>query len=114
MGFFLHWLSTATALWAASHIFRGLHFADTESLLVSALVLGFANAIVRPLLFILTLPFTLITLGLFLFVVNALTLELVSALVDGFALSGFGTAILASSFISLLSWVMVRGLRKND
>jgi putative membrane protein len=103
--FLLHWGVTSLSLWVASHVFKGLRFADTSSLIVSALLLGFANAIVRPLLVILTLPLTLVTLGLFLLVINALMLLLVSALVRGFTISGFWTAFFASIFIALLSFV---------
>ena len=104
--FLLHWGITAVSLWVASHIFRGIKFADTGSLIVAALLLGFANAIVRPLLVVLTLPLTLITFGLFLLVINALMIQLVAWLVKGFRVSGFWTAFLASIFISILSLVL--------
>lgn len=104
--FLLHWGITAVSLWVASHIFRGLKFADTGSLIVAALLLGFANAIVRPLLVVLTLPLTLITFGLFLLVINALMIQLVAWLVKGFRVSGFWTAFFASIFISILSLVL--------
>ena len=107
--FLLHWCVTALSLWVASHIFRGLRFADTSSLIVSALLLGFANAIVKPLLIVLTLPLTLLTFGLFLLVINALMILLVSSLVRGFTVSGFWTAFFASIFISLFS-LFVSGL----
>ncbi len=102
--FFLHWAVTSLSLLAASSVFRGIHFADAEALVISALVLGFANAVVRPLLILLTLPLTVLTLGLFLLVVNALMLLLVSALVTGFAVDSFTTAFLASIFISVVSF----------
>ncbi|WP_024538454.1 phage holin family protein [Comamonas badia] len=101
--FLTQWAITALALWVASHIFKGVKFDSTGALIVSALLLGFANAIVRPLLIVLTLPLTLLTFGLFLLVVNALVILLVSALVKGFRLSGFWTALFASLFVSLLS-----------
>ncbi|MDD5295370.1 MAG: phage holin family protein [Rhodocyclaceae bacterium] len=104
--FLLHWIIMSLALWVASHVFSGIRFADTSSLIVSALLLGFANAIVRPLLIILTLPLTLVTLGLFLLVINALMMLLVSSLVRGFSVSGFWTAFFASIFISLLSFLI--------
>ena len=104
--FMLHWLVTSLSLWAASYVFMGIHFASVPALVVSALLLGFANAVVRPLLIILTLPLTLLTLGLFLLVINALMLLLVAALVNGFAIDGFGTAFLASIFISVCSFVI--------
>jgi putative membrane protein len=101
--FLVHWAATALSLWAAARIFDGLHFANGEALLVSALVLGLANAVVKPLLIVLTLPLTVLTLGLFLLVINASVLMGVASLVQGFDVAGFGTAFLASLFISFLS-----------
>ena len=101
--FLVHWAITGLSLWIASYLFRGLKFDSTGALVVSALLLGFANAVVKPLLIVLTLPLTLLTFGLFLLVINALMILLVSALVRGFKVSGFWTAFFASIFISLLS-----------
>ena len=101
--FLTQWAITALALWVASYIFKGVKFDSTGALIVAALLLGFAYAIVRPLLIVLTLPLTLVTFGLFLLVVNALVILLVSALVKGFRLSGFWTALFASLFVSVLS-----------
>jgi putative membrane protein len=103
--FLLHWAIIALSLWVASHIFSGIRFESTSALVVSALLLGFANAIVKPVLIVLTLPLTLLTFGLFLLVINALVLLLVAALVKGFKISGFWTALFASLFVSLLSIV---------
>ena len=103
IAFLLPWATTALALWAASHIFAGLKFDGSGALWVSALLLGLANAVVKPLLIVLTLPLTLLTFGLFILVINALVLLLVSRLVKGFRLSGFWTAFFASLFISVLS-----------
>ena len=94
---------TAFALWLASKIFRGLKFDGGRSLIIAALLLGFANAIVRPVLVFFTLPLTILTLGLFLLVINAFMLMLVAAIVRGFRISGFWTAFFASIFISILS-----------
>ena len=104
--FLLHWAITALSLWVASHLFKGIRFSGTGTLVVSALLLGLANAVVRPLLVVLTLPLTLITFGFFLLVINALMLLLVSSLVGGFKVDGFWTAVWASLFISLLSLVI--------
>jgi putative membrane protein len=104
--FLLHWALTAFTLWLADRVFQGLRFADTRSLLISALLLGLANAIVRPVLVVLTLPLTLLTFGLFLLVINALMLMLVARLVRGFTIAGFGTAFLASLFIACVSLVV--------
>lgn len=104
--FLLHWAITAVSLWAASYIFRGIKFADTSSLILSALLLGFANAVVKPLLIVLTLPLTFLTFGLFLLVINALMILLVSWLVRGFTVSSFWTAFFAAIFIAVLSFVI--------
>jgi putative membrane protein len=104
--FVLHWLVISLSLWVASRVFSGIHFADASSLIISALVLGFINAIVRPVLVLLTLPLTVVTLGVFLLVINAVMLLLVSALVSGFTISSFGTAFLASIFISITSYLI--------
>ena len=104
--FILHWAVTSLSLWVASHVFSGIRFATTSSLIVSALLLGFANAVIRPLLVFLTLPLTLVTLGFFLLVINALMLLLVAKVVKGFTISGFWTAFFASLFISILSMAL--------
>ncbi len=104
--FLLHWAITALALWVASHVFKGIQFSSTASLVVSALLLGLANAVVRPLLVVLTLPLTVLTFGIFLLVINALMLLLVAKIVDGFKISGFWTAFWASIFMAVLSFVL--------
>lgn len=105
-GFFIQWGITSISLWVASLLFNGIRFSSTASLIVSALLLGFANAVLRPLLVILTLPLTLVTLGFFLLVINALMLLLVAKVVSGFKISGFWTAFFASLFISILSMAL--------
>jgi putative membrane protein len=112
--FLLHWAITALSLWLASRIFKGLKFDSGGALVISALLLGFANAVVRPVLAFLTLPLTLITFGLFLLVINALMLLLVAALVRGFRISGFWTAFFASIFISLLSTLIGAAVSTQD
>ena len=102
-GFLIQLGITALSLWVASLVFNGIRFASTSSLIVSALLLGFANAVLWPLLVLLTLPLTLLTLGFFLLVINALLLLLVAKLVGGFTVSGFWTALFASLFVSVFS-----------
>lgn len=104
--FLVQWLITSLSLWACSHVFAGIKFESTPALVVSALLLGFANAIVKPLLIVLTLPLTLVSFGLFLLVINALMILLVSSVVKGFKVSGFWTAFFASIFVSLLSFLI--------
>jgi putative membrane protein len=106
ISFLVNWAITAVSLWVASKLFKGLQFDSGRAVVIAALVLGFANAVVRPLLAILTLPLTILTLGAFLLVINALVLMLVAALVRGFRISGFWTAFFASIFISVLSLVL--------
>ncbi|MBJ2155790.1 phage holin family protein [Variovorax sp. IB41] len=112
--FLVHWAITGVSLWVASLLFRGLRFDSTGALVVSALLLGLANAIVKPLLIVLTLPLTLVTFGLFLLVINALMILLVAGLVKGFRVSGFWTALFASIFISLLSIVIGSFVTSDD
>ena len=102
--FFAYWGVTALSLWVASFVFRGIDFADKQSLFVSALLLGLANAIIKPVLVFLTIPLTILSFGLFLLVINALMMLMVARAVPGFRLSGFWTAFFASIFISLLSF----------
>lgn len=105
LGFLLRAALVALGLWLASYIFSGLAFDNPGTLIAAALLLGVVNAVVRPLAIILTLPLTLITLGLFLLVVNAGMLGLVAWMLDGFAISGFWTALGASLLVSIFSWV---------
>jgi putative membrane protein len=104
VGFLLRAAITALGLWVASEILTGLTFESTSKLIVAAIVLGVVNAVVRPLAFILTLPITLITLGLFLLVLNAAMVALVAWLVPGFAVAGFWTAVGTAIIVSLDSW----------
>jgi putative membrane protein len=101
--FLAHWGVTALALWLTSFIFHGISFSSKKSLLISALLLGFVNAVIRPVVIILTIPLTLVTFGLFLLVINAVMMLLVSALVRGFRISGFWTAFFASILVTLIS-----------
>jgi putative membrane protein len=112
--FLVHWGVLALSLWMASTVFHGIVFEDKSSLLVSALLLGFANAILRPLLILLTFPATIVTFGFFILVINALMVLLVSSLVRGFKVSGFWTAFFASIFISICSFVTDYFLSSGD
>ncbi len=103
MAFLAHWGVTSLSLWVASLIFHGISFSSKKSLLISALLLGLVNAVVKPVIIILTIPLTLITFGFFLLVINALMMMLVSALVPGFRVSGFWTAFFASIVVTIVS-----------
>jgi putative membrane protein len=104
VGFLLRAAITALGLWVASEIFSGLSFDSASKLIVAALLLGVVNAFVRPLAFILTLPLTVLTLGLFLLVLNAAMVGLVAWILPGFEISGFWTAVGAALVVSLVSW----------
>jgi putative membrane protein len=104
VGFLLRAAIAALGLWVASEIFGGLVFESPAKLIVSALILGVVNAFVRPLAFILTLPLTVLTLGLFLLVLNAGMVSLVAWIVPGFEISGFWTAVGTALVVSLVSW----------
>ena len=104
--FLIHWAVTTLLLWVASHIFKGITYTSPGALWVAALLLGLVNAIVRPILVVLTLPLTILTLGLFLLVINALMMMLVSAVVKGFVVKGFWSAFFASVFIAVLSFFL--------
>jgi putative membrane protein len=104
--FFSQWIATIIALWASTFIFDGIRFNSFSALIVSALVLGLANSIIKPLLILFTLPLTVLSFGLFIVVINGLVLMIVSSIVHGFTLSGFWTAVFASLFISLVSIII--------
>ena len=104
-GFLLRSLITILGLWLASELLGGVSISGTGTFIVAALLLGFVNAIVRPVLFFLTLPLTVLTLGLFILVLNGLMFAVVAGLLPGFAVAGFGSAILGAVIVSLTSIV---------
>jgi putative membrane protein len=104
VGFLLRALVTALALWVAAKLLSGVHFTTGTQLALAAVLLGVVNAIVRPVAFILTLPITVLTLGLFLLVLNAAMIGLVALILPGFSVSGFWTAVGAAIIVSLVSW----------
>lgn len=104
-GFLARMLITALGLWLASAVVPSMRFDGLATLLVAALLLGGVNAVIRPIAILFTLPITVLTLGLFLLVVNAAMLGLVAALLSGFSLGGFGAALVGSIIVSLTSWV---------
>ena len=106
MGFLIRVLVNAMAIWLATEIVPGIVARSATTVVVAALVLGLVNAVVRPVLLVLTLPLTLVTLGLFLFVLNAICLWLTSAVVPGFAVHGFWPAFWGALIVSALSWAV--------
>ena len=104
-GFLIRWLIVALGLWVAEQLLSGIEIASVPTLLLAAALLGFVNAVVRPLIVILTLPITLLTLGLFLLVINAAMLELVAWLLPGVFIASFFDAVLGSIIISITGWI---------
>ena len=106
MGFLIRLLANVLAILAAAYIVPGIEVSGGLSLLAAALVLGLINAFVRPILLFLTLPFTLVTLGLFIFLLNAFCLWLTSLLVKGFDVHGFWASVFGALIISIVSWAV--------
>ena len=106
MGIVLRVLINAAALWLAASLIPGIELDGLGTTLLAALVLGIVNAVLRPILIFLTLPITLVTLGLFIFVLNAFCVWLTSRLVPGFEVGGFSAAFLGALVISVVSWAL--------
>ncbi len=106
MGFLIRVLMNALAIYFAAAIVPGIELSGVVAALGSGLVLGLVNAVVRPILILMTLPFTLLTLGLFLFVLNGLCLWLTSWLVKGFEVHSFWAAVFGSILVSVVSWLL--------
>ncbi len=109
--FLLRWALTTLPLWVASYIFRGVSFDSVETLIIAGLLLGLVNAIIKPLIIVLTLPITLLTLGLFIIVINTAILFLVQWLVPGFRIADLGAGVLLALFISVFSFAVNRMVR---
>ncbi len=103
-GFIVRMALNVLGLWVADQLVDGMEIRDPSTFVLAGILLGAVNAIVRPILLILTLPFTVVTLGFFVLVINAAMLNLVASLLGGFYLSGFGAAFFASLVVSLTSW----------
>jgi len=106
MKLIIRWLLLAAALLLVAHLYSGVQVANFGSAMIAALVLGLLNTLVRPLLVLLTLPVTLLTLGLFLFVINALMFWAAASLLDSFNVAGFGAALIGSLIYSLAGVVI--------
>jgi putative membrane protein len=106
MKLIIRWLLLAAALLLVAHLYPGVTVASYGAAMVAALVLGLLNTLVRPLLVLLTLPVTLVTLGLFLFVINALMFWSAAGVLSGFNVSGFGAALIGSVIYSLCGMVI--------
>ena len=106
MRLILLWILNAVALLAVAYLMPSIHVASFGAALLAALLLGLVNAVLRPLLLLLTLPVTLLTLGLFIFVINGLMFWLAGSLIEGFAVGGFWPAVFGSLLYSVISWAL--------
>ena len=106
MKIFIRWLLLAAALLLVAQIYPGVVVASFGSAMIAALVLGLLNTLLRPILVLLTLPVTVLTLGLFLFVINALMFYFAASLLQGFHVAGFGAALIGSLLYSLCGLVI--------
>ena len=113
MKFLLRLLLNGAAVFLAAQLIPGIGVAGPGAAIVAGIVLGLVNAIVRPVLILLTLPVTLVTLGLFIFVVNAICLALAAWFVPGFTISGFIPAFLGALVITIISWLLSALLADN-
>jgi putative membrane protein len=104
-GFFIRLGISALALWLAAAIVPGLHIEGLGTLVLAALLLGIVNAVVRPVVVLLTIPLTIVTLGVFLLVVNAGMLGLVAALLENMRIDGFFAALLGAVVVGVTSWI---------
>jgi putative membrane protein len=106
MRFLVRLVLNGLAIIIAAWLLPGIHITSPLSALLAGVILGFVNAIVRPVLFFLTLPLTLLTLGLFIFVLNAICFGLTAWLVPGFSVDGFFSAMFGALLVSVVSWIL--------
>jgi putative membrane protein len=106
----LIWILNAVALLAVAYLLPAIHVAGFGSALIAALVLGLVNTLIRPVLVLLTLPVTLLTLGLFILVINGLLFWFVGSVLQGFTVDGFWVAVLGAILYSVISWALTAAL----
>lgn len=106
MNLLLVWLINAVSLLGVTYFMPSIHVASFEAALVAALLLGLVNTLVRPVLVLLTLPVTLLTLGLFILVINGILFWLVGSILRGFIVQDFSTAFFGALLYSLISWLL--------
>ncbi|MFO7286653.1 MAG: phage holin family protein [Gammaproteobacteria bacterium] len=104
-GFLVRLLINALGLWVAASVVPGVAFDGTGTLLLAALLMGVVNALIRPIVIVLTLPLTIVTLGVFLLVVNAAMFALVAWMLPGFSVEGFFSALFGWLIVSIVSWI---------
>ncbi|RZI43452.1 phage holin family protein [Herbaspirillum sp. HC18] len=106
MRLLITWFINAAALFALPYLMKSVYVENFTTALVAALVLSLVNVLIRPILVLLTLPVTVLTLGLFIFIINGLLLWVVANFVGGFYVAGFWSAVLAAILYSLISWAL--------
>jgi len=102
----IKWLCLTAAIMLTAYLVDGIHVAGFAHALGTAAVLGILNVFLRPILFILTLPINIMTLGLFTFIINALMLKIASGLIPGFSVIGFWAAVFGALIISVVNWIL--------
>ena len=112
--FLLRWFVTTLSVLGATWLIPGISYDTMGTLLGAALLLGIINALVRPVLLLLSLPFIIVTMGFFILVINALLILFVSKVIPGFHVAGFWTALFAGIVIGLISWVLSSFFRASD
>ncbi len=112
-GIFIRWLILTVAIIIASYLLEGIRVSGFFSAFFAAAMLGILNAFFRPIIFILTLPINILTLGLFTFVINAIMLMMASGVISGFEVSGFWSAAFGSLLISIVSWILTSFINKR-
>jgi putative membrane protein len=112
-GFLMHAVVLAIAIWVTAQVVPGIQIASWTTLAVAALVLGVVNAVVRPILLIITLPITVLTLGLFYLVINGAAFALAAAVVPGFNIASWTAAILGALLTSVVSWFLGIFVRRD-
>jgi putative membrane protein len=115
MGFILRVLVTALAVWVADYLLDGVQISsDAKTIIIVALVLALLNTFIKPILVILTIPVTIVTLGLFLLIINALMVKWADSLIEGFTVDGWWFAILFSLIVSLVSALLNRLAKERE
>jgi putative membrane protein len=114
MNLIVRWIVNTLALFIVVSVVPGFHYGSIVNLAIAAAVLGLLNAIIRPILFVLTLPLTIVTLGLFLVILNAIMLEMTAWVVPGFRIDSFGWAVIGAVVLGLISLVTSRIGKSRD
>jgi putative membrane protein len=112
--FLLRWFVTTLSVLGATWLIPGLHCETPGALLGAALLLGIINALVRPVLLLLSLPFIIVTMGFFILIINALLILFVSKVIPGFQVAGFWSALFAGIVIGIISWILSSFFRGSD